>query len=52
VDSGWTVGHLEAEHIRPDLFEDVVDATETGVESVAIARAETVTTNEMEVAVQ
>lgn len=41
VDSGWTVGHLEPEHIRPDLFEDVAIANETDVESGAVARAET-----------
>ncbi|MBC8350607.1 MAG: hypothetical protein H8E66_01385 [Planctomycetes bacterium] len=26
VDSGWTVGHLEPDHIRADLFKDVADS--------------------------
>lgn len=52
VDSGWTVGHLEAEHIRPDLFQDVVDAAETGVGRDAMARAEILMTSDEEVVTQ
>ncbi|HRX79124.1 MAG TPA: hypothetical protein P5307_08685 [Pirellulaceae bacterium] len=52
VDSGWTVGHLEPDHIRPDLFEDVADGSETTTESSAMARAEMAFDNEVEVATQ
>lgn len=52
VDSGWTVGHLEPEHIRPDLFENVAAATETDADSGAMARAETTFTEEEATATQ
>ncbi len=47
VSSGWTVGHLEHDDIRPDLFEDVADSSEVSGDSGAMARAEaTLTTDE------
>lgn len=60
VDSGWTVGHLEPDHIRPDLFEEVADADKVADadtladdgEAVAIARSETPSTTEESTATQ
>jgi hypothetical protein len=46
VDSGWTVGHLVADHIRPDLFDEVADADPMTGDGDAIARAEISSTNE------
>ena len=48
VDSGWTVGHLEPDHIRPDLFEEVTDSGDMG----SLAQAESSSAVEEESAIQ
>ena len=52
VDSGWTVGHLESDDIRPDLFEALADSNEVADEGDAVARASAAVTTEPEVATQ
>ena len=52
VGSGWTVGHLQSEHIRADLFEDVAESADTVEEGEVVARAETLLTGDEEVATQ
>lgn len=52
VGSGWTVGHLEPEHIRPDLFENVADSSDADNEASAMARAETSSTSDETIATQ
>jgi len=52
VDSGWTVGHLEPDHIRPDLFEETADSNEVASEGDAVARAEVPLTSDEPMATQ
>ncbi|MDA1053984.1 MAG: hypothetical protein O3C40_26340 [Planctomycetota bacterium] len=52
VDSGWAVGHLEPDHIRPDLFEEVADSSKVAAVGEAMARAEAALPREEAIATQ
>ncbi|MCA9118863.1 MAG: hypothetical protein H6822_16250 [Planctomycetaceae bacterium] len=52
VDYGWTVGHLVAEHIRPDLFAQLAESGTAEIGEDAMARAETDGNGEEAVAIE
>jgi hypothetical protein len=52
IESGWTVGHLQAEHIRDDLFENVADSGDGVGGSESMVRANTTRTNQAPVSIQ